>query len=72
MHLSDLGLAKRLVMLSNGQEVIDYCDKLYEDLYRSQTEGELPLQPVALLLLDINMPIKNGIETLLVIKEKFK
>ena len=35
MHLNDLGLVNRLVMLSNGQEVINYCDQMFEDLYRN-------------------------------------
>ena len=35
IHLNDLGLVKRLVMLSNGQEVINYCDQMFEELYRN-------------------------------------
>ena len=31
----------------------------------------MPLQPVSLLLLDINMPIVNGMEALKLIKQKF-
>ena len=47
----------------------DYFDKI--ELY-DQGIGAAPLQPVSLLLLDINMPIINGLETLKLVKDKFK
>ena len=34
--------------------------------------GDKPLHPISLALLDINMPILNGFETLKQIKEMFK
>ncbi len=61
-QLQDYGLAERLVMFANGQEVVDYFDELLDD------KNEIPIQPVSLLLLDINMPILDGLETLRLVK----
>ena len=69
--LQDIGLAHRLVMVSNGQEVLDYFDNVLENLDLEQDRA-VPLQPVSLLLLDINMPLLSGLQTLVLLKEKFK
>ena len=63
-------LPDRLITFSDGKEVIDYFENLLNVL-DSQGHEERPVQPVSLLLLDINMPIINGIETLKQIKGKF-
>ena len=54
---------------SNGQEVIDYFDKLFQDINK---KTQRPIQPVSLLLLDINMPILDGMETCKRVKMKFE
>ena len=62
------------MLFANGQEVVDYFDSLLEDIKQndSQVSRMTPQQPVALLLLDINMPIMSGMEALKAIKEKFR
>ena len=63
-------------MFSNGEQVIAYFDELLNDIL-DKDEGEyedqnrVPFQPVTLLLLDIDMPIMDGAETVQIIKEKF-
>ena len=56
-------------MSSNGQEVVDYIDKLLEDIEMGRSEPKT--QPVALLLLDINMPLLSGMEACKLVKEKY-
>ena len=72
IHLNDFGIKDQFVMLSNGQEVIDYCEKQFEEILYKQDTEETPCQPISVLLLDINMPMLNGIEALILLKEKFK
>ena len=58
------GIPHPLVVLPNGQEVIDYCSG--EGRYARRNEHPLP----CLVLLDLNMPKKSGIEVLQWIREK--
>jgi CheY-like chemotaxis protein len=58
------GVAHPLVIVSNGQEVIDYFSG--EGRYAQRDEHPLP----CLVLLDLNMPKKSGIEALKWIREK--
>lgn len=54
----EVGAHNHLVFVDNGQELVDY-------LYTRESDGEkLP----ALILLDLNMPRKNGMEALREIK----
>ena len=50
------GLAMRFSLFSNGQQVID---KIEEVLY--EVDLEKSVQPIALVILDINMPILDGL-----------
>ena len=72
LNCHDIGITDRLVMCSNGQEVVDYFDRLLDDVKESQGDRMTPFQPVALLLLDINMPILGGMEALKIIKSKYQ
>ena len=58
-------------MFPNGKEVIDYFDNLLANL-TNESNDKAPLQPVSLVLLDINMPIMSGLDTFPLIKEKFE
>ena len=58
------GISHPLVIVSNGQEVIDYCSG--EGRFTQRDEHPLPF----LVLLDLNMPRKSGIEVLKWIREK--
>ena len=74
MAALDLGFSvSNFKMFSNGKEVIQYLGKLLiETNFNSDANSHFPLQPVALVLLDINMPIMDGLETLKKIKEQYK
>ena len=45
-------------------------DKLLDDVEMGRSEAKI--QPVALLLLDINMPLLNGMEACKLVKEKYR
>ena len=53
-------------MFTDGQKVIDLFDQILTDLKYLDSDllGDQPYQPVALLLLDINMPIVTGLEAI--------
>lgn len=56
-------LLNPLYIVENGQELIDYL--LGHEVYKDRSKYPLP----GLILLDLNMPIKNGFEALTEIKE---
>ena len=59
--------------MNDGKEVVEYFEEYFDGLNaRDQDISETPLQPVSLLLLDINMPILHGLETLKLVKEMFE
>ena len=66
-------IAEKLITFNNGQDVLEYFEKeLSKITLESISTYTLPFQPVSLLLLDINMPILDGFETLKQTKELFK
>ena len=73
MAIQDLGISnERLILFQDGQQVVDFFDTLLASLPQSSLEaGGAPLQPVALVLLDISMPILSGLETLKQIKKNY-
>ena len=71
MNFQDIGLQDKLVLFSDGKEVVQYFDKILTTEL-AKTNSHLPTQPVALLLLDINMPMLDGKETMKLIKQKFE
>lgn len=60
MHFRDLGIQDKLVLSITGKEVIDFLDIVLNNM--AETNGLI--QPISLILLDINMPIMDGLECL--------
>ena len=74
INFYEIRIVDKLKIFSNGKEVVDHFDKIFEDLEKHRSEEQSKastVQPVSLLLLDINMPIVTGIEALKQIKEKY-
>ena len=66
-------MADKLTLFSNGREAVDHFSKLLEEHKRLGAEGkQVPLQPVTLLLLDVNVPIMDGMEVLRRTKQLFE
>ena len=63
MKFRELGIEEKLVIFGNGKEVVEFFDALL------QHPDEI--QPVSLLILDINMPIYNGMKALKLVKEMY-
>ena len=73
MNLKELGLEKKIITHYDGEVVVEYFDYILDDIDVADLNSDgTPLQPVSLLMLDINMPILNGLETLKIVKEKFE
>ena len=68
MNFSDLGIENKLVQFSNGKDAVDYFRKLLDPTDDKQSS----ILPVSLLLLDINMPIVDGLECAKSIKELYR
>lgn len=65
LNFSELGLSERLITLSNGGEAVNYFESIFErigDNGFAIENSSGSYQPVALLLLDINMPIMSGLD----------
>ena len=80
MNFGEMGISEKLVLFSDGKNVSDYFDEVldaldlsYKNANKSQGSDKVnpTLQPVALLLLDINMPIMTGMEVMLKLKKKY-
>ena len=68
MNFQDMGIPEKLKTFSDGKAVADYFERLLDD----EESAQECIQPVSLLLLDINMPIENGIQALVRIKEAYQ
>ena len=71
MNLKDVGLQEGFTIVSNGQEVLDSIDEVLAPFEEEPFEKTDKIQPIALLLLDINMPIMNGFDVLPLVKAKY-
>ena len=57
-----MGVTKNLKFFANGTETIEYLTNLIDTLDMEKFKGKRVIQPVSLLLLDINMQGLSGIE----------
>ena len=65
VFFDEIGVLDRVVFCKNGEEVVEYFQRIF---YEIQTETEdldihLCTRPITLLLMDINMPFKSGLES---------
>ena len=73
LHFKDIGLSNRLTILNSGKKAVEYFEELLKCITDDSNLNEIPrLQPVTLLLLDINMPIVNGIDVLVRVKDLYR
>ena len=72
-NFEELEIADKLVTFRNGQDVIDYIGEILKnECDEALRDGETTIQPITLLLLDINMPILDGFETLKKAKDLYR
>ena len=73
LNFNELDKPDKLEIFSDGKETVEFFDNLLNQFKEdSRDSPSTTLQPVSLLLLDINMPLVNGIDALKQIKEKFR
>ena len=72
MNFNDMGIADKLSKFSNGKEMVDFIETIIDQININRSDVSLPLLPVSLILLDINMPVMDGIEAYKIIQDKFK
>ena len=63
-----MGIAQKLFTFPNGKEVVDFIS---DELNQIDITNSKPLHPVSLILLDINMPVMDGMETSKTISNMF-
>ena len=68
--MNEIGLEHRLKTLSNGLAVVKFFESLFQEEAQNIEDSKVR-QPVSILLLDINMPVLNGYETLIQVKSLF-
>lgn len=62
-HLKELGVDEQTTICIDGQQAIDKCkDFIDSALHHTDLLLELKVKPIALCLLDFQMPNKNGIQ----------
>ena len=66
MKFREFGIEDKLVLFTNGKQVVEYFESILQD---PETDS---IQPVSLLILDINMPIYNGMKALALIEEMYQ
>lgn len=57
-NIEKLGLLYQTDFVINGQQAIDKTKKLLDDALKSESKN---IKPISLMLLDFQMPLKNGI-----------
>ena len=58
-------------MFANGEELIKRLDNVLEAIEPATLTGVTDIQPVKLIICDINMPILDGYQTFVKIKELY-
>ena len=63
-YFNEVGLSDRILFCKNGEEVVEIVSGLLGKLKVSdiQPGTQLKARPVSLILMDINMPFKSGLE----------
>lgn len=71
MNFSDIGIRDRLTMFSGGLATVTWFREMLNHINLQDLKGDKVIQPVSLLILDINMPDITGIEVLKHVKKAY-
>ena len=58
-------------MFANGQDLVQRLDNVLDSIQPEKLEGVVDIQPLKLIICDLNMPIMDGLEAITAIKEMF-
>ena len=67
-HFSDLGIGENLKTFNDGLSAIQHVETVLAGIQDPEIVQE---QPITLLLLDVQMPLMNGFETLRFVKDAY-
>ena len=67
-HFSDLGIGEKLSTFNDGLSAIQHVETVLSGIQDPDVVHE---QPITLLILDMQMPLMNGFETLKFVKEAY-
>ena len=70
-HFLDIGIPDSLITFSDGEGVVKYFEQYLKSRRDCEYEIAHSAPSIALVLLDINMPVMNGFQTLERIKQLF-
>ena len=70
LSFNELGLSDKLLTFADGQQVVDYFEDMLKLIQNNSSED--CLQPVALLLIDMNMPHVHGLDASKMIKDLYE
>ena len=64
VFFDEIGILDRVIFCKNGEEVVEYFKEFFNGLRTENLRSSKPdrQRPVTLLLMDINMPYKSGLE----------
>ena len=71
MTAREIGIGNKLCITSNGDQVVGVISEILQGLDHDREGIISPYQPIALLLLDVNMPMLNGLETTKAVKDLY-
>ena len=77
LKMEHIGMQGRVSIFSDGQETVSHFERILNSIEYNKIEieslnaTEKAIQPVSLLLLDINMPMLNGFQVLAQVKSMF-
>ena len=71
-HFLDIGIPDSLITFSDGEGVVTYFEQQLKSRQECEYELAHSFPHVALVLLDINMPLMNGFQTLEMLTQLFR
>lgn len=68
-YFAELDLESKVSFARNGQEVINLVKEIFNESLASEIESGNTFKPIDLLILDFQMPNKNGLQVYSEIKQ---
>ena len=74
VFFDEIGVLDRVVICKNGEEVVEYFQRFFDEIQTetAQIDIQMCVRPITLLLMDINMPFKSGLEAKKEVCEMFE
>ena len=74
VFFDEIGVLDRVVFCKNGEEVVEYFQRFFDEIQTetAQLDIQMCARPITLLLMDINMPFKSGLEAKKEVCEMFE